>query len=130
MIISDLYKLNRLKEISSILLNNKIEPDFYDYYFNNSLNWLLDNQEKIENDLKNNIEKLKFDIIFSKLEERFELILSLQNATIDEFSKYIDFIPFNVLKKRKQQQIIKKFETFKSLTNDYEKIEYFKKICR
>ena len=126
--VNDLTKLNRLAKISGILLNNNIDNDFYDYYFEHDLSWLFDNEKKIEKDFQDNINKLKFDVILnSNLDERTKLILSIND--IEEFSNYISIVPFSFLKKRTRNKISKLFDEFMTLDN-YEKVVMFDRICR
>lgn len=129
--INELYKLNELNTKAGLLLNNSVDNDFYDFYMTKNLEWLLENKEKIENDYINNIAKLKFDIILNTdLIERQDLICGLINSSIEEFSNYINFIPYKILNERTKKDIEKKFEKFKSISNEYERINYFDTICR
>lgn len=126
--IHDLYNLNRLNEKCRILLNNNINLEFYDFYFLNNLDWLIENQDKINNDFNNNINKMKFDIVFSNLDERVNIILNIKD--LDEFAGYVYFIPFKILKKRKQNKIKKMFAEFQNIKDDYDKLKYFDRIKR
>lgn len=126
--IKNLYSLNILNEKCKILLNNNINPDFYDFYFLNNLDWLIENQDKINQDFYNNLDKIKFDVIFSNLDERVNLILNIKD--LDEFAKCICFAPLKFLKKRKQNEIIKQFNEFNNINNDYLKLKYFDRIKR
>lgn len=102
-------KINILKEKASILLNNRINDIFYDYYFEKGDDWLLNNEDKINKDFINNIKKLKFEIILnSNLEERNKLIIDLKNASIEEFSNYIDSIPYSILKNQRLKNEVEK----------------------
>lgn len=60
--IKDLYLILVLDELASANLNNAIDPEFYDYYFNNGFNWLINNGKIIINDFFDNINKMKFEI--------------------------------------------------------------------
>ena len=74
--INDLVKINILEKRCEILLNCRIDDRFYDYYMFNKINWLLENEDKINNDYFNNLDKIKFDVILnSNLNERFNSIL-------------------------------------------------------
>ena len=128
--INELHLINQLNEKAGILLNKRIDNKFYDYYFENDIEWLLNNKNKIESDFANNIEKMKFQIILnSHLEERTDLILSLKKVEIEEFSNYINYIPYNQLKKKEQLEIQKTFENFKNL-DSYKSLQYFEQIRR
>ena len=59
--INQLYVLNLLNEMASAMLNHGVDNEFYNYYFEENLSWLLDNREKIINDVVNNYDKLEFD---------------------------------------------------------------------
>lgn len=126
--IKNLYSLNVLNEKCKILLNNNINPDFYDFYFLNGLDWLIKNENKINQDFYNNLDKIKFDVIFSDLDERVNIILNIKD--LDEFAKCICFAPLKFLKKRKQNEIIKQFNEFNNINNDYLKLKYFDRIKR
>lgn len=127
--IKELYLINELEQKCKMLLNHNIDNEFYDYYFNNNIEWLLENQKKIDEDFNNNIQKLKFDIILnSTLNARANLILKIND--IYEFSKYINFVPFIYLKKRTQNKIIKQFNEFINIKDNYLKLQYFESIRR
>lgn len=126
--IHGLYDLNRLNEKCRILLNNHINDEFYECYFLNNLDWLIENQEKISNDFSNNLYKIKFDVIFSDLDDRVNLILNIKD--LEEFAGYVYFIPFKILKKRKQNKIKKMFTEFQNIKDDYDKLKYFDSIKR
>lgn len=53
--------LNLLREMASAMLNHEVDNEFYDYYMEKDLNWLIDNRGKIINDVVNNYDKLEFD---------------------------------------------------------------------
>lgn len=123
-------RLEELKVKTGLLLNNRVDDEFYDFYMIKGNEWLLNNQERIENDYNNNIEKMKFDIILNtKLEDRNELIDNLVNNDIQEFSKYIDYVPYLILDKKEKKEIENKFNYFKTL-NKQERVIYFDTICR
>ncbi len=132
--IKNLYSLNNLNDKCKILLNNSnklsddINPDFYDFYFLNSLDWLIENQKKINNDFYNNLDKLKFDVIFSNLDERVNIILNIKD--LDEFAQYVSIAPFKFLKKKRQNEVLKQFNEFIKIKNQYKKIKYFDSIKR
>lgn len=129
--INKLYELNILNTKAGILVNHHIDNEFYDYYFENELNWLLENKDKIEDDFNKNIDKLKFDVILNtNLDERIDLILALKKASIEEFSNYINYIPFAMLGKKSKSQVTKCFDDFKSIRDGYDAIIFFEKICR
>ena len=127
--INDLYEVNILNEKAKLLLNNSIDNDFYDFYFENGADWLKTNKKKIEEDFNNNVEKMKFDIIVnSNLDERITLIKSLKNDTIEEFENYI-CLPTK--SERKYLKELKKvFKEFKTIDDDYLLVNYFNRICR
>lgn len=124
--IKNLYSLNNLNDKCKILLNNSnklsddINPDFYDFYFLNSLDWLIENQKKINNDFYNNLDKLKFDVIFSNLDERVNIILNIKD--IEEFEEYIS--------SKSDFDLQIKFNKFTNIKDDYLKLKYFDSIKR
>ena len=131
--IKNLYSLNILNEKCKILLNNSNKlnseiQDFYDFYFLNSLDWLIENQDKINQDFYNNLDKIKFDVIFSNLEDRIKLILNIKD--LEEFTQYISIAPFKFLKKKRQDEILKQFNEFSKIKNQYKKLKYFDSIKR
>lgn len=123
--IKNLYSLNVLNEKCKILLNNsnklhhKIQ-DFYDFYFLNDLDWLIENQDKINQDFYNNLDKMKFDVIFSDLDERVNIILNITD--LEEFAEYV------ISKSDFDLQI--KFNKFANIKDDYLKLKYFDSIKR
>ena len=129
--INKLHEVNILNTKAGILVNHHTDEDFYDYYFENEISWLLDNKEKIEDDFSKNIDKLKFDIILNtNLDERIDLILSLKKTSIEEFSNYINYIPFSKLDRKSKSQVTKYFEEFKSIKDTHDTIIFFERICR
>ena len=110
------------------LLNNNNNPDFYDFYFLNNLDWLIENKDKINQDFYNNLDKIKFDVIFSNLDDRIKLILNIKD--LEEFTQYISIAPFKFLKKKRQYEILKQFNEFSKIKNQYKKIKYFDSIKR
>lgn len=129
--INNLYKINNLNEKAGMLLNHNIDNDFYDFYMNNEINWLIENEDKINKDFTNNINELKFDIILnSNLDERINLIVELKKASVEEFSNYISHIPFESLKKEEKKNIEKVFEKFNKIDDNYDLIKYFDSVCR
>lgn len=131
MTIDNLYKINNLNEKAGMLLNHNIDNDFYDFYMNNEINWLIENEDKINKDFTNNINELKFDIILnSDLDERINLIVELKKASVEEFSNYINHISFESLKKEDKKNIEKVFEKFNKIDDNYDLIKYFDSVCR
>ena len=127
--INDLIKINILEKRCEILLNCRIDDQFYDYYMFNGLNWLLENEKRITNDYFNNLDKIKFDVILnSNLNERFNLILKINS--LEEFAKYVNFIPFKLLNKRAKNKIEKMFNNFMNIDDEYLKVSYFDRISR
>lgn len=59
--INQLYVLNLINEMASAMLNHKVDNEFYVYYMEKDLSWLVDNREKIINDVVSNYDKLEFD---------------------------------------------------------------------
>ena len=123
--IKNLYSLNVLNEKCKILLNNSNKlnseiQDFYDFYFLNNLDWLIENQDKINSDFYNNIDKMKFDIVFSNLEDRVNIILNITD--LEEFTEYVS------CKSDFDLQI--KFNKFANIKDDYLKLKYFDSIKR
>lgn len=129
--IQDLYKINTLDRKAALLLNNNIDNNFYDNYMFKDLEWLLENQNKIESDFNNNIDKLKFDIILnSNLDERVDLIINLKKAPIEEFSNYINYVPYSVLEQSVKDDIRNIFYAFRNINDNYELIEFFDRYRR
>lgn len=129
--INDLVKLDTLEKRCEILLNCRIDDRFYDYYMFNKINWLLENEDKINNDYFNNLNlaSVKFHVILnSHLNERFNLILKINS--LEEFAKYVNFIPFKLLNKRAKNKIEKMFNNFINIDDDYLKVSYFDRISR
>lgn len=123
--IKNLYSLNILNEKCKILLNNSnkltdINLEFYDFYFLNNLDWLIENQDKINNDFNNNINKMKFDIVYSNLDERVNIILNIKD--LDEFAEYIS--------SKSDFDLQIKFNKFANIKDDYLKLKYFDRIKR
>lgn len=123
--IKNLYSLNVLNEKCKILLNNsnKLQneiQDFYDFYFLNSLDWLIENQDKINQDFYNNINKMKFDIVFSNLDERVNIILNITD--LEEFAEYVS--------SKSDFDLQIKFNKFANIKDDYLKLKYFDSIKR
>lgn len=129
--ISELTKINTLNEKATLLCNARCDENFYDFYFKKPIEWLLENENKINDDYNNNIDKLKFDIILNtNLDDRCNLILSLKNGTVEEFCNYVNFIPYESLKTAEQNKVTKLYDEFKSIDDDYNSIKYFESICR
>ena len=129
--INDLVKINTLEKRCEILLNCRIDDQFYDYYMYNKLNWLLENEDKINNDYFSNLksDRVKFEVILnSNLNERFDLVLTIDS--LEEFAKYISFIPFKLLKKRDRNAVEKMYNNFISFEDKFLKVNYFNKISR
>ena len=123
--IKNLYSINILNEKCKILLNNsnKLQneiQDFYDFYFLNSLDWLIKNEDKINQDFYNNLDKMKFDIVFSNLEDRVNIILNITD--LEEFSEYVS--------SKSDFDLQIKFNKFANLKDDYLKLKYFDSIKR
>lgn len=51
--ITNLIKINILNEMAGTCLNRHVDNNFYDFYFEHDMKWLLDNWEKIYNDFYN-----------------------------------------------------------------------------
>lgn len=130
--INDLYYLNMLKSKASILLNHNIDNAFYDNFMFNDINWLFNNYEKIESDYQNNLDKLKFDIILNgvNLPETQYFILSLRENDIEEFSNYVNHIPYEILNTEEKSKINKIFEEFKNQSDDYLALKFFDEVER
>ena len=123
--IKNLYSLNVLNEKCKILLNNSNKlhneiQDFYDFYFLNNLDWLIENQDKINQDFYNNLDKMKFDIVFSNLEDRVNIILNITD--LEEFAEYVS--------SKSDFDLQIKFYKFANIKDDYLKIKYFDSIKR
>lgn len=131
MIINDLYKVNILNKKALMLLNYEIDKSFYDMYMFNEVSWLLEKQNKIEDDFNNNIEKLEFDIIMnSDFDERITLINNLKKKGIEDFSKYITSCPFKNITSEYLKELKSKFDLFKSIHDEYQTVLYFDRIRR
>ena len=127
----EIKNMEILERKAAMLLNHNIDNKFYDYYFLNGSDWILENEERINKDYNNNIYLMKFDIILnSDFEERKKLIESLKNVEIDEFSNYLNYIPYETQTKECQMEIQEKFNTFKNINDTNELIKYFDSICR
>ena len=120
--IKDLYDLERLNEMCSMLLNRRIDAEFYDYFMLKDLSWLLENEEKITNDFENNIEKMRWDILLnSKIINDiygYEALDSLLKDGVEKLSKYLN-----------NEYYDKADEVYNKLINtkdDYLKMAYFK----
>ncbi len=120
--IKDLYDLERLNEMCSMLLNRRIDDEFYDYFMLKDLSWLLENQEKITNDFENNIEKMRWDILLnSKIINDiygYQALDSLLKDGVEKLSKYLN-----------NEYYDKADEVYNKLINtkdDYLKMAYFK----
>ena len=120
--IKDLYDLERLNEMCSMLLNRGIDDEFYDYFMLKDLSWLLENEEKITNDFENNIEKMRWDILLNcKIINDiygYEALDSLLKDGVEKLSKYLN-----------NEYYDKADEVYNKLTNtkdDYLKMAYFK----
>lgn len=127
----EIKNMEILERKAAMLLNHNVDNKFYDYYFLNGSDWILENEERINKDYNNNVYLMKFDIILnSDFEERKKLIESLKNVEIDEFSNYLDYIPYEIQTKECQMEIQEKFNTFKNINDTNELIKYFDSICR
>lgn len=133
MIISDLFQLNILREKCSIL--DRFTED-YDYYFINGLEWLLENQEKINKDF--NALFLKKSIDFAVLMQSHHLkateyyFKSLEKLQYDFnlFSKCMNYLPFDILNEKEQRRITKLWESYKKIDNALEKSRFFEENKR
>lgn len=129
--IVELQKINKLNEKALLLLNNKINVSFYNYFMFNSVEWLIENQEKIEKDFNENMEKLEFYIIMSNdFDERVILINNLKKKGIEEFSRYITSCPFENITSKYMNELKIKYDLFKSIHDDYQTVLYFDRIRR
>lgn len=120
--IKDLYDLEKLNEMCGMLLNRRIDDEFYDYFMLKDLSWLLENQEKITNDFENNIEKMRWDILLnSKIINDiygYQALDSLLKDGVEKLSKYLN-----------NEYYDKADEVYNKLINtkdDYLKMAYFK----
>ena len=123
--IKNLYSLNILNEKCKILLNNSNKlnseiQDFYDFYFLNDLDWLIKNEDKINQDFYNNLDKMKFDIVFSNLDDRVNIILNITD--LEEFAEYVS--------SKSDFDLQIKFYKFANIKDDYLKLKYFDSIKR
>lgn len=126
--IENLEKINVLQEKCHLLYPI---DSFYDKYWKNDIEWLIINEERINNDFEKNKSKFKFDIILNcKFINNTSEILSLKNASIEEFSNYICFVPFKMSHKKEQSYVMKKFDIFKSISDEWSSVEYFNRIKR
>lgn len=132
--INDLYKLNVLKEKFLLVEiyekeNSKIDVN----WLNIDLQHLINAQNEIDQEYEKIKNKYKFQIILNckfLVDDKNTFILELANGSVEEFSNYIEFIPYVGLTKRKKEKLNKQFEKFKNLKSDYLKLQFFKKICR
>ena len=127
-----LFKINELREKCKLLCNQSIDREFYDFYFKKGIDFLFENREKIERDFEDNINDLKFDIILNtKFHEELKnkLILSLKKEDLYNFNNYVNFIPFDLLKKSEKIKLENQFKNFKKL-DDWESLVFFERIKR
>lgn len=117
--IINLDELNKLEQMSRIMLNHNIDNDFYNYYMFNDINWLIENQEKIINDYESNKFKCIFDILINQnILDKTKILNKVISIGKDELKKYIDS-SFNI------------DEVYSSLINikyDYKKLNYFERV--
>ena len=76
--IENLWILNALKEMASNCLNRNVDSEFYDFYFENNIEWLINNSKKIINDFY----QLNHD--FEKKNNIFQFALKWDRNTIEE----------------------------------------------
>lgn len=107
-----------------------INTEFYNEFMFKSLEWLLKNENKINEDFNTHLEELEFYVINSNLDERVELILGLKRKGIEDFSKYITSCPFQNITSKFMEELKLKFDLFKSIHDDYQAILYFDRIRR
>lgn len=127
--IRDLHKINELAVKVELMVNHQINTELYDHFCDKEINFLLENSNEIENDFKDNISKLTFDIIMeTDLEERVDLILDIKN--VEEFTKYMSIIPFEALSKAGKREMNLAFESFKKMSTNYLKLRFFDQFAR
>lgn len=121
--IDELYEIEILKEMCSKMVNVKIKTEFYDYYFLNSLDWLLKNKEKITNDFESNLNKMRFDILVNSynLYSKYGLMILKQvlKEGKEELKKYIN-LDYITIDEAYNNLIAKK--------SDYARFKYFTRI--
>ena len=136
--IKDLTNINVLNEMCEILVNHKVEK--YDFYFKNDISWLLNNEKEIREDFDKlyNTNNIDFDILMNSYfiatfnDDYFWKSFKKLNNNFDLFATCISayYFTFDTTNKDILDDIIEKYNTFKSFENDFEKIEYFKTIKR
>lgn len=67
--ISNLYLYNTLEEMASSNLNKQLDNKFYDFYFLNGFNWLVENAKKIINDFFSIDHKFEYENGYFKFTE-------------------------------------------------------------
>lgn len=128
--ILDLMEINLLKKKVTIL-HNYTNIDFYKIdTTKTSILFLLENSKKINDDFHKNIKDLRFPILIDDELTDIYGYLFFKDLNLDEFSNLINTIPFKFLKKRKQNEIIKKYNEFINLKDNYEKSQFIKKEKR
>lgn len=128
--ILDLMEINLLNKKASILYNYT-NIDFYKYdTTKTSILFLLENSKRINDDFHKNIKDLRFPILIDDELTDIYGYFFFKDLNLDEFSNLISVIPFKFLKKRKQDEIIKKYNEFINLENDYFKAQFIKKEKR
>lgn len=121
--IIDLFELNELNEMATILLNHNVDNKFYDYYIFKDLSWLLENKKKIINDFDSNLKEIRFDILINSYNLCFEygpmILKQILKEGKEELKKYIN-LDYITIDEAYNNLIAKK--------SDYARFTYFTRI--
>ena len=88
--ISDLWILNELNEKCRLMVLYNIDNDFYDYYMDNGVEWLITNSPKIEKDFFEHEHEFTFEILINcKYIDKTRTLKRVLAEGKEELSKYV-----------------------------------------